>query len=142
MHLVAAHWGYRVAEVQVSHRVRQTGRSHFGPMRAFPAMLDLVAILVQLKGRGRPGLFFLRLGFLLCLPGLGILGFIAYLRFFEGSIGYRYPLLALGSLLVLGGIQFVLAGVMAEWLGARGRDRPSYRVQRRQRALLSRELDR
>ena len=142
MHLVAAHWGYRVAEVQVSHRIRQTGRSHFGPLRAFPAILDLVAILALLKGRGRPGLFFLRLGFLFCLPGLGILSYIAYLRFFEGTIDFRYPLLALGSILLLGGVQFLLAGVLVEWLGSRERDRPSYRIDHQQRGVMTRELDR
>ena len=142
MPLVAAHWGYRVAEVQVTHRARETGQSHFGPMRAFPAMLDLVAILALLKGRGRPGLFFFRWGFFLSFPGLGILSYIAYLRLIDGTIGFRYPLLALGSLLLLGGIQLLLAGVLTEWLGSRERGRPAYRIDRQQRGVVTRELDR
>lgn len=142
MHLVAAHWGYRVAEVQVSHRPRQTGRSHFGPLRAFPAVLDLVAILALLKGRGRPGLFFLKVGFSFFFPGLGILLYIAYLRFVEGTIGFRYPLMALGSLLLIAGVQFLLAGLIAEWLGSRSHGGAPYRVNRKKRRVLTRELDR
>ncbi|MEE2889294.1 MAG: glycosyltransferase family 2 protein [Planctomycetota bacterium] len=142
MPLVAAHWGYRVAEVQVSHRKRETGRSHFGPLRAIPALIDLVAVLALLKGRGRPGLFFLKWGFLLSIPGLAILAFIAFLRFSEGTIGFRYPLLAFGSLLLLGGIQLILAGVLAEWLGSKERGRPSYRIDRHHREMGTRERDR
>ena len=141
MHLVASHWGYRVSEVQVSHRKRQTGRSHFGPLRAFPALLDLLAILALLKGRGRPGLFFLKWGFLLTGSGGGILSYIAYLRISDGSIGFRYPLLAFGSLLLLGGVQLLLCGVVAEWLGARERGRPSYRIDRHRNDVTMSERD-
>ena len=142
MHLVAAHWGYRVGEVQVSHRKRQTGHSHFGPLRAIPALLDLVAILALLKGRGRPVFFFLKWGFVLSIPGSGVLAFLAFLRFTEGTIGFRYPLLAFGSLLLLGGIQLLLAGVLVEWLGSRERGRPSYRIDRHRHEMGARERDR
>jgi len=128
MHLVAAHWGYRVAEVQVSHRKRQTGRSHFGPMRAFPAMLDLMAILALLKSQGRPGVPFFRWSVYLALPGMAILTYITVLRISDGTIHHRYPLLALGILLTLAGLQLLLTGVLTEWLGARERGRPSYRI--------------
>jgi glycosyltransferase involved in cell wall biosynthesis len=96
MQLVANHWGYRVREVQVSHRKRQTGNSHFGPLRAFSAALDLVVVLALLQGHSRPGILFLKWGLVSALPGSVILAFIAYLRIFEGSIQHRFPLLALG----------------------------------------------
>ena len=128
MQLVANHWGYRVREVQVSHRKRQTGNSHFGPMRAFSAALDLVVVLALLQGHSRPGILFLKWGLVSTIPGSVILAFIAYLRIFEGSIQHRFPLLALGVMLVLAGLQLLLAGVMAEWMGAKERSRPAYRV--------------
>ncbi len=130
MHLVAAHWGYRVDEVQVSHRKRQTGRSHFGPLRAFSAMLDLVAILALLKSQGRPGVPFFRWSVYLGLPGVVILAYITYLRISDGTIHHRYPLLALGILLSLAGLQLLLTGVLTEWLGARERGRPPYRIEK------------
>jgi hypothetical protein len=110
-------------------------------MRAFPALLDLLAILALLKGRGRPGLFFLKWGFLLAISGLGILSYIAYLRIFEGTISFRYPLLAFGSLLLLGGVQLLLGGVVAEWLGARERGRASYRIDRHRNDVSISERD-
>ena len=128
MQLVANHWGYRVREVPVSHRQRQTGNSHFGPLRAFSAALDLVVVLALLQGHSRPGILFLKWGLVSALPGSVILAFIAYLRIFEGSIQHRFPLLALGVMLVLAGLQLLLAGVMAEWMGAKERSRPAYRV--------------
>ena len=128
MQLVANHWGYRVREVPVSHRQRQTGNSHFGPLRAFSAALDLVMVLALLQGHSRPGILFLKWGLVSALPGSVILAFIAYLRIFEGSIQHRFPLLALGVMLVLAGLQLLLAGVMAEWMGAKERSRPAYRV--------------
>ncbi len=128
MHLVAAHWGYQVREVQVSHRRRQTGHSHFGHMRAFSAALDLLAVLALIRGQGRPGALFLRWGVCLLLPGGAILAFIAALRLSEGTIQHRYPLLGLGILLSLAGLQLLLAGVLAEWLGARERGKTAYRV--------------
>lgn len=130
MQLVANHWGYRVQEVQVSHRKRQTGQTHFGPMRAFSAAVDLLAVLALLRGHSRPGILFLKWGLVLTLPGALILSFIAYLRIFEGSIQHRFPLLALGVMMVLAGLQLLLAGVMAEWMAAKERGRSSYRIEK------------
>ncbi|MBT6452648.1 MAG: hypothetical protein HOK60_06560, partial [Planctomycetes bacterium] len=90
--------------------------------------LDLVVVLALLQGHSRPGILFLKWGLVSTIPGSVILAFIAYLRIFEGSIQHRFPLLALGVMLVLAGLQLLLAGVMAEWMGAKERSRPAYRV--------------
>ena len=119
MHLVAAHWGYRVEEVAVSHRPRQTGTSHFGFSRAFSATIDLVTVLVYLRGQDRPGRSLLRWGILTGIPGVAILAFLAYLRLADGTIHYRYPLLVLGALLTLAGLQLVLFGCLAEWFSGK-----------------------
>lgn len=119
MHLVASHWGYRVEEVAVSHRPRQTGSSHFGFSRAFSAAIDLVTVMVYLRGQDRPGRSLLRWGILTGLPGVAILAFIAYLRLADGTIHYRYPLLVLGALLTLAGLQLVLFGCLAEWFSGK-----------------------
>jgi len=119
MHLVAARWGYTVQEVPVSHRPRQTGASHFGVSRAFSAIFDLVTVLVYLRGQDRPGRSLLRWGIFTGSPGLVILMFLGYLRFADGTINYRYPLLVLGALLTLAGLQLVLFGCMAEWFSGK-----------------------
>lgn len=119
MHLVASQWGYRVEEVAVSHRPRQTGSSHFGFSRAFSATIDLVTVLVYLRGQDRPGRSLLRWGILTGFPGVVILAFIAYLRLADGTIHYRYPLLVLGALLTLAGLQLILFGCLAEWFSGK-----------------------
>ena len=92
--------------------------------------LDLLAVLALLRGHSRPGILFLKWGLVLTLPGALILSFIAYLRIFEGSIQHRFPLLALGVMMVLAGLQLLLAGVMAEWMAAKERGRSSYRIEK------------
>ena len=119
MTLVASRWGYRVEEVPVSHRPRQTGSSHFGVSRAFAATIDLVTVLIYLRGQDRPGRSLLRWGMLTGTPGISILAFLAYLRLADGTIHFRYPLLVLGALLTLAGLQLVLFGCLAEWFSVK-----------------------
>ena len=119
MHLVAARWGYRVTEVAVPHRPRQTGTSHFGISRAVSASIDLITLLIFLRGQDRPGRSLLRWGLGICIPGILILGFLGYSRIVDGTINYRYPLLVFGALLSLAGLQLMLVGCLAEWFSGK-----------------------
>ncbi len=127
--LLANWWGYRSVEVPVTHRPRQRGVSSFGGNRFPGVFIDLIAVLCLIRYHSRPGHLFIQLGSACGIGGVTICGYIAYLRLAEGTIGFRYPLLALGVLLVAIGVQLIATGFLGEWLSYRrdGQD-DGYRV--------------
>jgi glycosyltransferase involved in cell wall biosynthesis len=106
----------RMAEEPVHHRPRTAGESKYGLTRTFRVLTDPLAMFFFLRFGTRPGHFFGGAG--LAVGGLGglILGGLAFEKFVLGhDIGTR-PLLALGFFLVIGGLQFLTTGVLAELL--------------------------
>lgn len=111
---LAAVVGDRVAEIPVTHRARTRGRSKYGLSRVSKVMLDLLALPFMLRFFNRPIRFFGGLGVAFGAAGTAVLGYLAYQRLvLERSIGTR-PLLFLGALLVLMGVQFVSLGLIGE----------------------------
>ena len=117
-----AHWkGFRVGEVAVSHRPRLHGHSHYGGERIVHGLIDLIVLLFLGRFERRPSRFFFRGGSVLLLVGFAVSLFIAYLRLTAGSIQSRYPLLALGMLLLVVGTQLISVGLLAELVAHRRR---------------------
>ena len=114
---ILAHWrGYRVSEREVEHHPRRHGKSRYRSTKVLRALMDLVVILFLVRFHGRPGRLFVGLGAFQCAAGLAISSYIAYLRLAHGSIGFRYPLLALGLVLLVVGFQFLSMGLFGELL--------------------------
>jgi glycosyltransferase involved in cell wall biosynthesis len=107
--------GYRVAEVAVNHRPRAHGRSHYGVERYLRGFLDLLTVSFMGRYRHRPLHLFGGLGLVLGLAGLAILVYMTALKFMGEAIGHR-PLLTLGVLLVVVGLQFFSLGLISELL--------------------------
>ena len=129
MPLLAHWWGFRVGETEVSHQPRRRGVSRFGLERFPGALVDLFAVACLIRYHSRPGHLFIQSGIVSFLGGFCICAYIAFLRITEGTISYRYPLLALGVLLVTLGVQLVATGFLGEWLAYRDRNaEPGYRV--------------
>jgi glycosyltransferase involved in cell wall biosynthesis len=105
----------RMAEEPVTHHGRARGQSKYGLSRTFRVLVDLVSVVFFLRFRARPGHFFGGLGLGVLAVGTGILGYLFALKLAGESIGGR-PLLALGFFCVLGGLQFLTTGVLAELL--------------------------
>lgn len=105
----------RMAEMPVSHHARTRGESKYGISRTLRVVLDLLAVNFFLRFAGRPGHFFGGLGLGVGLLGGAILTYLAVLKLLGESIGGR-PLLWLGFFCVLGGLQFLTTGVLAELL--------------------------
>jgi glycosyltransferase involved in cell wall biosynthesis len=103
----------RMAEMPVSHHARTRGESKYGISRTLRVVLDLLSVNFFLKFAGRPGHFFGGVGLGLGLIGTIILTYLAALKVMGESIGGR-PLLWLGFFCVLGGLQFLTTGVLAE----------------------------
>lgn len=114
-----AHWaGYRVTEVPVTHHPRRFGKSKFGARRLLNGFLDLVSITFLVRFMTTPMHVFGSLGLLSTLAGGSICAYIAYLRCEYGNIQNRHPLLMLGALLVIVGIQFFSTGLLGDMLAS------------------------
>jgi glycosyltransferase involved in cell wall biosynthesis len=105
----------RMAEEPVRHHPRQHGRSKYGLSRGFRVLVDLLAIHFFLRFGTRPGHFFGGIGLAVLSIGLLILGYLGVLKLGGESVGTR-PLLGLGFFCVMGGLQFLTTGVLAELL--------------------------
>ncbi len=103
----------RMAEVPVHHRGRERGASKYGISRTFRVMVDLLAVYFFLRFRARPSHFFGVLGLLVLAAGAAILAYLLGLELTGASIGNR-PLLLLGFFFVMGGVQLLTTGVLAE----------------------------
>lgn len=106
----------RMAEEPVNHRARTLGESKYGLSRTFRVIVDLFSMYFFLRFGTRPGHFFGGAGLALSSVGGLILVWLALEKFIMGAdVGTR-PLLALGFFLVIGGVQLLTTGVIAELL--------------------------
>jgi hypothetical protein len=78
-------------------------------------IIDLLAVYFFLRYRARPGHFFGSIGLTVLAAGMGILGYLGVLKLLGESVGGR-PLLSLGFFCVIGGVQLLTTGVLAELL--------------------------
>jgi len=116
--LLAAQHGFRVGEVPVRHRPRRYGRSKYGGLRYLSGALDLLTVTFLLHYRLRPLHLFSLPGLALALAGGLICAWLAWERLFMGQFLSNRPLLTLGVLLLILGIQFFALGLLGEALAA------------------------
>ncbi len=113
---IASAMGISITEVATTHHPRRHGTSKYGLGRTIRVLLDLVAVKFFLGFITRPIQIFGLLGLLMGSAGLCISIYLAALKILTGaSIGGR-PLLLLGILLILLGVQFVAMGLLGEVL--------------------------
>jgi glycosyltransferase involved in cell wall biosynthesis len=105
----------RMAEEPVRHHARTLGQSKYGISRTFRVIVDLLSVYFFLNFGARPGHFFGILGLGVTTVGGLILAYLGSLKLMGESIGGR-PLLILGFFAVIGGLQFITTGVLAELL--------------------------
>ncbi|HEV3403166.1 MAG TPA: glycosyltransferase family 2 protein, partial [Gaiellaceae bacterium] len=113
---VLAHYrGYRIAELPVNHRPRAHGRSRYGPERYLRGFLDLLTVAFMGRYRHRPLHLFGGLGLLLGAVGTAVLAYLTVVKIGGQAIGQR-PLLTLGVLFVVVGLQFFSLGLISEMI--------------------------
>jgi glycosyltransferase involved in cell wall biosynthesis len=111
---VLAHYrGHRIAELPVNHRPREHGRSRYGVERYLRGFLDLLTVSFIGRYRHRPLHLFGGLGLGLGAIGFAILVYLTVLKIGGHAIGER-PLLTLGVLLLVVGLQFFSLGLISE----------------------------
>lgn len=118
--------GFSMAEVPVNHRPRVAGTSKYGLSRTIRVLLDLVTVLFLRRYSDRPMQLFGILGVALGGAGGAIGLYLTWIKIWAGieggwagfrdmRIGER-PLLLLSVLLVILGVQFLVMGVIAEFI--------------------------
>ena len=105
--------GYSVGEIKVEHHARKHGKSKYGAGRLLKGFLDLITVKFLMNYTKRPLHFFGSVGFALSSIGVLVCSYLACLWVLGNPIGDR-PLLMLGVLLVIMGVQFISMGLIGE----------------------------
>lgn len=105
--------GARITQVDVRHHARRFGKSKYGLGRTFKVVSDLLLMLFMKKYLRRPMHLFGNFGLVLFLLGAAINGYLGVLKLLGHDI-WGKPLLILGLMLVIGGIQLVTVGIVVE----------------------------
>jgi glycosyltransferase involved in cell wall biosynthesis len=127
MPVLAVQQGWRVAELPVNHRPRRHGRSRFGLERYTRGALDLLTVVFLGRYQYRPLHLFGGVG--LVVTGLGVLIslYLTALKIAGQAIGQR-PLLFLGILLIVVGVQLLTFGLLAQMVVVARQDREAERL--------------
>jgi glycosyltransferase involved in cell wall biosynthesis len=133
--VLAHHLGFRTTEIPVHHRSRVAGKSRYGLERYARGFFDLLTVAYLGRYRHRPLHFFGGIGLFLGTIGTIILLYLTAIKIGGAGIGER-PLLMLGVLLFVVGVQFFSLGLVGELLTShheeRAADRGSTRAQVRE----------
>jgi len=113
--VLASAEGFRVSELAVNHRPRKYGRSKYGLERYLRGFLDLLTILFIGRFRQRPMHLFGGIGMVFIVVGVLISAYLSVLRLTGEAIGAR-PLLLLGVLLIVVGVQLFTIGLVSEMI--------------------------
>jgi glycosyltransferase involved in cell wall biosynthesis len=113
--LITLEGATRITQVDVNHRPRKYGNSKYNLSRTTRVISDLILMLFFKKYLQRPMHFFGGLGIITLSIGIIINLYMLLLKILGRDI-WGKPLLLLGILLVMGGIQFITIGIIAELL--------------------------
>jgi len=108
--------GARITEMPVTHHARQRGISKYGLARTLWVIVDLLTVKFLSSYVTRPSHLFGLVGLLALLLGGGITTVLGIERIFFGMELAGRPLLWLGILLIIVGVQFVSTGLLGEML--------------------------
>jgi glycosyltransferase involved in cell wall biosynthesis len=113
--VLASRRGFRVGEIAVQHHPRLHGRSKYGWDRLYKGLLDLITVLFITRYTRRPLHLFGVVGLLSAGVGFVICAYLAALWFVGEPLSNR-PLLLLGVLMILVGIQVLTTGLIGEMI--------------------------
>ena len=113
--ILAKEYGAKMTEVSVTHNERLHGTSKYGMNRIFKVISDLTYLLFMQRFFNKPMHFFGTIGFIMFGFGVLIDFYLLILKLFGENIGNR-PLLTLGTIGIVGGIQLITTGFLAEIL--------------------------
>ncbi len=104
--------GYDVTEIKVTHHERKRGETKYGSKRLFRGILDLINLSFWNAFSTRPMHFFGGIGTFSFSIGLLIGVYLTFLKYFYGISLSNRPLLLLGILLMVLGVQLFMFGFL------------------------------
>lgn len=113
--VLAHRQGFRITEIPVEHHKREYGHSKYGIERYLRGLFDFMTTVFLIRYSDRPMYFFGKIGLLCLTVGFAICSYLTAIWFMGNPIGSR-PLLVLGVLLILLGIQFISTGFIGNLL--------------------------
>lgn len=123
--------GATITEMPVTHHPRRRGSSKYGLARTLWVILDLITVKFLSSYATRPSHLFGLLGFFSLLVGGAVTMWLGVQRiFFAVSLSNR-PILQLGLLLIVTGVQFLTMGLIGEMLVRtyhESQEKPIYRI--------------
>ncbi len=116
---VMAQWrGFKVTEIKVKHHPRKFGVSKFGARRFAQGLIDLLNVLFLTSFLRTPLRLFGPMGFWTFMMGIVVDIFVVLRSRFNPPYEpiHTSPLLFVGILLMIFGVQFILAGLQSEMI--------------------------
>ncbi len=111
---ILANRGFKITEVKVNHRERQSGKTKYGFTRLFKGLIDLFSFRILFTHGERPLRLFFCFGMVCILSSLGFGIYLLIEKFYYyRPIGHR-PLVTLTALLMISGFQFFFTGMLGE----------------------------
>ena len=114
--------GFKIAEIPVHHRKREFGKTKYGSERYLRGFLDLLTVKLVTGYIHSPLYLFGRIGFVFGFAGFIISLYLSIMKLGFGIPLYNRPLLYLGTLLMIIGLQFFSIGLLGELIVNRNRD--------------------
>lgn len=106
--------GYKVEEIEVKNNPRKFGHSKFGSGKLVTGIFDTITAFFIYKFSEQPLHFFGSIGGIVFLIGFLISFYLTIERIFFGVLLVTRPILWLGILLIIIGIQIVMTGIIGE----------------------------
>ncbi len=113
---VLANWqGFSVTEIPVKHHPRRYGKTKFGISRFFKGFIDLITVMFATRYIKRPMHFFGFFGAFSFLIGFIVNAYLTY-EWISGKPLSNRPMLFLGMLMIIVGVQFFSVGLLGEMI--------------------------
>lgn len=114
---VLAQWmGFRITELPVKHQARRFGHTKYGSSRFFSGLFDFLSVLFITRYLRRPMHFFGMAGLTSFLFGFGISLYVTLDKILLNKPVSNRPILFLGILLLILGVQLFSTGLLGEML--------------------------
>jgi glycosyltransferase involved in cell wall biosynthesis len=108
--------GFKITEIKVNHLPRKKGKTKYNILRVPKGFLDLIVVAFWQKYSARPVHLFGSIGIVSAVLGAFINLYMLYLKFVLGASIANRPLLLLGVLLCILGLQFLVFGLISDIL--------------------------
>src|SRR5256886_16684031 len=126
--VLASYRGFRLGEVRIDHAPRAHGSSRYGIERVMGGFFSLLTVILMTRYTNKPLHFFGLLGSVLFATGFVIDAYLILLRLLQREWLSNRPLLIIGTMLIIVGVQLVLFGLLAEMVAFSYRRENDYSI--------------